>query len=249
MISATPWPMTFSRSHHQLIAGVLGCLDATRLRDHGCFFAGGTALALRFGEYRESVDIDFVVSGADAYRDLRSACKRNGLDAIALPGQRAITADGMTMDQYGIRARLALAGTSIKFEIIREARISLDAPRRTDQVLGVTTATLTDQVAMKMLANSDRWADTSVFSRDILDLAMVAPRGPTLASALQKTSAAYGSDVARDLDRAIDELLEDQGRLQRCQDALAMNQPRAAVTDRLRRLRRALHAVERRTGD
>lgn len=237
--------MTFSRSHHQLIAGVLGCLNAARLRDHGCFFAGGTALALRFGEYRESVDIDFVVSGADAYRDLRSACKRNGLDAIALPGQRAVTAHGMTMDQYGIRGRLAIAATAIKFEIIREARISLDAPRHTDQVLGVTTATLTDQVAMKMLANSDRWADTSVFSRDILDLAMVAPRGATLTSALHKASAAYGSDVARDLDQAIEALLEVQDRLQRCQDALAMSPPRAVVTDRLRRLRRALHASQR----
>jgi len=240
--------MTFSRSHHLLIASALSCLDDQRLIDYGCLFAGGTALALRFEEYRESIDIDFVVSDADAYRDLRSACRRSGLEAIALPGQRAVAADGMTIDQYGIRTRLHIAGASIKFEIIREARIRLDEPRRSDRLLGVATATFIDQVAMKMLANSDRWADTSVFSRDILDLAMVAPRGSTLTAALRKASAAYGADIVRDLDRAIDALLQDRLRLQRCQDALAMSQPRAAVTDRLRRLQRAVHASQRASG-
>lgn len=58
--------MAFARSHHRLVAMALGCLDAAMLREHRCLFAGGTALALRFGEYRESVDIDFVVSDADA---------------------------------------------------------------------------------------------------------------------------------------------------------------------------------------
>lgn len=241
--------MMFSRSHHQLIASALGCLDAKRLFEQGCRFAGGTALALRFGEYRESVDIDFVICDPGAYRDLRSACRSRGLEAIALPGQRAVTSDGMSIDQYGIRTRLHVAGASLKFEIIREARITLDAPTRNDHVLGMATATLTDQVAMKMLANSERWADSSVFSRDILDLAMITPRGATLTAALHKASAAYGSDVARDLDRAIVALLEDQIRLQRCQDALTMDQPRALVTDRLRRLRRALRAIDQRTED
>ncbi|MBM3349738.1 MAG: nucleotidyl transferase AbiEii/AbiGii toxin family protein, partial [Betaproteobacteria bacterium] len=29
---------------------------------HQCFFGGGTAITLRHGEYRESVDIDFLIS-------------------------------------------------------------------------------------------------------------------------------------------------------------------------------------------
>ena len=49
----------FERPHHQRIAQVLCALNAPLLRESNCLFGGGTAIALRFGEYRESVDIDF----------------------------------------------------------------------------------------------------------------------------------------------------------------------------------------------
>lgn len=61
----------FDRPHHQCIARVLASLDAGLLREHACWFGGGTAIALRLGEFRESVDIDFLVSDAHAYRELR----------------------------------------------------------------------------------------------------------------------------------------------------------------------------------
>ena len=54
----------FERPHHQRIAHVLAALDADALRQHACLFGGGTCIALRYGEYRESVDIDFLVSDA-----------------------------------------------------------------------------------------------------------------------------------------------------------------------------------------
>ena len=57
--------------NHRRIAVVLQSLDAALLREHGAGFGGGTAMALRFGEYRESVDIDFLVSRVDGYRTLR----------------------------------------------------------------------------------------------------------------------------------------------------------------------------------
>jgi hypothetical protein len=41
------------------------------LRENNCLFGGGTAIALRYGEYRESVDIDFLVSDIASYRNLR----------------------------------------------------------------------------------------------------------------------------------------------------------------------------------
>lgn len=54
----------FERPHHQRIAHVLTALDGDRLRQYGCLFGGGTCIALRYDEYRESVDIDFLVSDA-----------------------------------------------------------------------------------------------------------------------------------------------------------------------------------------
>ena len=66
----------FRRPHHQRIARVLAALDTDLLRRHGCLFGGGTCIALRHGEYRESVDIDFLVSDALGYRELRQLPRR-----------------------------------------------------------------------------------------------------------------------------------------------------------------------------
>jgi hypothetical protein len=37
------------------------------LKQYDYLFAGGTAIALRYGEYRESVDIDFLGSDLASY--------------------------------------------------------------------------------------------------------------------------------------------------------------------------------------
>ena len=50
---------------------MLQALDDAFLQRHHCYFGGGTAIVLRRGEYRESADIDFLVSDIAAYRELR----------------------------------------------------------------------------------------------------------------------------------------------------------------------------------
>ena len=245
MTCAWVWQTVFRRSHHQVIEAALGCLDSGRLRERGVLFAGGTALSLRFGEYRESVDIDFVVADADAYRRLREVCRQEGFDAITIAGQRAVVAGPLRIDQYGIRTRLTVVGVAIKFEIIREGRILLDAPGNEDVVAGLATPTLADLVAMKLLANSDRWSDPAVFSRDVIDLAMVQPGRPVLARAIAKASTAYGDAVVRDAHASINGLLERDGVLDRCRQALDMDLPRAVLVHRLRRLALSLDAVGR----
>ncbi|HEX7817479.1 nucleotidyl transferase AbiEii/AbiGii toxin family protein [Dyella sp.] len=67
----------FERAHHQRIAHVLQALDGELLRRSKCYFAGGTAIALQCGEYRESVDVDFLCADPGGYRLVR--------EAIALP--------------------------------------------------------------------------------------------------------------------------------------------------------------------
>lgn len=66
----------FERAHHQRIAHVLSALDGSVLAQNACWFGGGTCIALKFGEYRESVDIDFLVSDPAGYRELRQMKKR-----------------------------------------------------------------------------------------------------------------------------------------------------------------------------
>lgn len=232
----------FERPHHQRIAHVLAALNGDVLRQHGCLFGGGTCIALRHGEYRESVDIDFLVSDPVGYRELRQLLTgTEGLNALVRPGAPPLVMlREVRADQYGLRTLVQMDGQAIKFEIVREARMALEAPGKDDVVCGIATLTPLDLAASKLLANSDRQADDGVFSRDVIDLAMMALRLPLLQAALAKAEQAYGPAVARDLAKAIDRLQQRQGWLERCMQAMAMTLPKAALWQKVRALRRLL---------
>lgn len=242
----------FERPHHRRIASVLDALDGAKLRGLRCWFGGGTAIALRHGEYRESADIDFLVSDADGYRQLRQLLAgAGGIDALLRAGASPIAlARDIRADQYGIRTMLSVDGARIKFEIVREARIALGTPGRNDVIHGVPTLAATDLAASKLLANSDRWRDDSAFSRDAIDLAMMDLPPRALRPAVEKASAAYGDAVVVDMRRALDDLREREGRLERCMRAMSMAMPPAVLQQRLRALRRRLdRVVEMAPGD
>ena len=232
----------FKRPHHQRIARVLSALDAQVLRQHSCWFGGGTCIALRYGEYRESVDIDFLASDAAGYRELRQLLTSvQGMASITRSGAIAlVAAREIRADQYGIRTLLLMDNEPIKFEIVREARITFDAPASNDEVCGISCLTSTDLAASKLLANSDRQADDGVFSRDLIDLAMMNPTLPALRLAMAKAEQAYGPAVQRDLAKAIDRAQNRQGWLDRCMQAMAMDMPKALLWQKIRALRRVL---------
>lgn len=235
----------FERPHHQRIAHVLAALNGALLRQHGCLFGGGTCIALRHGEYRESVDIDFLVSDAAGYRELRQLVTGpQGLNALLRPGAEPLAVGReVRADQYGLRTQVQMDGQLIKFEMVREARMALEAPGNSDVICGIATLTLLDLAASKLLANSDRQADDGVFSRDVIDLAMMNLRLPLLQAALAKAELAYGASVARDLAKAIDRLQDRAGWLERCMQAMAMTLPKAVVWQRVRALRKLLKPV------
>mgnify|MGYP006158236207 CR=1 FL=1 len=77
----------------------------------------------------------------------------------AMPLARAVRAD-----RYGIRTFLMVDDVPIKFEIVREDRIPLQA--QTHPGIPILTLSQVDMFAEKLLANTDRWADRSTTSRD-----------------------------------------------------------------------------------
>lgn len=229
----------FSRPHHRRIATVLLMLDAAKLDACHCLFGGGTAMALRYGEYRESVDIDFVVSDLAGYRQLRQQLAgTDGLQAIARPGCGLAHLREVRTDQYGIRTVLQVEDAPIKLEIVFEARIALATPADADRLCGVSTLTPLDMAASKLLANADRWADASVFSRDLIDLAMMQPSRDLLAQAMAKASQAYGDSVRTALAKAIQHLQDKPHRLQECMGYMGMTDAPAVVWQRIKALGR-----------
>lgn len=107
-------------------------------------------------------------------------------------------------------------------------------------VCGVSTLTPLDLATSKLLANADRQADDGVFSRDVIDLAMMDLRLPLLRQALAKAELAYGPAVSRDLGKAIDRLQQRHGWLERCMQAMAMTLPKAVLWQKIRTLRKLL---------
>ena len=225
-------PCLFERPHHRRIATLLAALDAPLLAEHHCLFGGGRLIALRHGEFRESPDINFVVSDLAAYRALRGRVSQDGIAALF----RAPTTPlrDTRLDQYGIRTLLEVDGVPIKFEIVLEARITLDPPAA-DALCGVRTLSALDQLSEKLLANADRWADDAVDARDLIDLAMMLPTGRIPRAALDKAGGAY-STIEADLDKAKAHI-ERPGRLAQCMSHLQMTLPPALLLDRIRRLR------------
>ena len=67
---------------------------------------------------------------------------------------------------------------------------------------GVATLTPLDAAASKLLANSDRWRDDATLSRDLIDLAMMAPPKALLRQAIVKAQGAYGTSIEADLRKA-----------------------------------------------
>ncbi len=82
----------FERPHHQQISQVLDVLNGQLLRENHCLFGGGSAIALRYGEFRESGDVDFLVSDVASYRNLRQLLTgADGIAAIVREGADPLT--------------------------------------------------------------------------------------------------------------------------------------------------------------
>lgn len=130
--------------HHRRIASLLQRLDAELLRRHHCLFGGGTAIALRYGEFRQSVDVDLLVSDRQGYRELRQLIRgHNNLQPLWKdPEHPLVESREPLTDQYGLRAGVVVAGVAIKLEIVLEGRICLESPGPQDAVAGVATLTL-----------------------------------------------------------------------------------------------------------
>jgi len=96
----------FKRPHHQRILSVLTDMDTDFLVATHCCFGGGTCLALRLGEFRESVDMVFLCSSGDGYRALRNTVTNLSLGRLFINPPQLLRE--VRCDRYGIRTVLAV---------------------------------------------------------------------------------------------------------------------------------------------
>jgi hypothetical protein len=221
----------FELPQHRLVLMVLKGLRAEVLAGCGFLFGGGTRIVLDLEEYRVSKDIDFVCSKPDGYAELRLAAAQGSFDALFNPEGRARFKfpREIRVDQYGIRFPVVQGDDLLGVELIREARIELD-PGEKPPWSPVDCLSIADCYAEKLLANSDRWADRQILSRDLIDLAVLRGKlGPIPEGAWRKTEAAYKSAPRADLVKALEFFEKDEAYQRRCFDGLGVTAIPAAL--------------------
>jgi hypothetical protein len=198
----------FDRPQHIIIQSALQSMDSALLERSRCYFGGGTAIVLMHGEYRLSLDVDFLCADVDGYRELRSAITENGAKAIFGPDVETVRK--FKADQYGVRGIVSLKDQPIKFEIVREARIPLAGALVAD--LGVPVLSIESQFAEKLLANADRCLDKSVANRDAIDLGyLVKGHGSIPTLAVEVAEKAYGAAVSKAIEQSLGRLHTKEG--------------------------------------
>ncbi len=223
----------FERPHHQRIAAVLETFHRGLLEEAGCYFAGGTAIVMQLGEYRESRDIDFLCSSKQGFRLLRETVTQNSLgDLLTSP---ATYRREVRLERDRISTFIAVAGEPIKVEFLLEGNIEIGGAY--DPRFKVPTLSREDLYAEKLLANADRGMDKATMSRDLIDLSMMLEGwGPVPSGAWEKATKAYGSQVARSLGNTLT-LIENRGHLAWCLVRMRMD---PALVDRIPQLATSL---------
>ena len=210
-----------------MVLAALGNLHADALLNTECFFGGGTRIVLALGEYRESADVDFLCASRTGYRALRASVSAQSLGMIARRGVKL--AREVIADRYGIRTFLDVNGEKLKFEMVLEARIELTGGM--ERGMPVPVLDQTSCFAEKFLANADRWLDTSVCGRVVIDLAFMAAHwdDTPLRTGFQMATAAYGKVVTDAAKRAATQMLEQAAWRKHCVAALEVSEPKTLL--------------------
>ncbi len=212
----------FERELHQKFLNVLNQLKANFLLECGAYFGGGTLVSLNHGEYRLSKDIDFLCSTGTGYRLLRQKIAENQYNALFKTQNNLDLPGEIKADQYGVRFAIIVDETLIKFEIIMEGRIELGEPDYPSWS-PVPCLNEIDSFAEKLLANSDRWNDSSVESRDLIDLSVQRLKSPIPREAIEKAETAY--PVIEPLKKAISFFQNNPNYRDKCFTALRIVEP------------------------
>ncbi len=231
----------FHRPLHRRIAQILSRMDARFLAQAECYFGGGTQLAMSHGEYRESRDIDFLVSSARGIRALRETVNERSLGKLF--SARIILEREVRAERDAIRTfiRESASAAAIKFEIVFEARIELKGTL--DRALGVPVLDLRHAIAEKLLANADRGKAREHRARDVVDLAFISLQADEAEfhAGRRIAEGPYGRVVLKELDEVLKMLRLDPKFRARCVADLLIEDPKALARglDKLQALKRA----------
>lgn len=180
--------MSFTLGHHKAISKALFNFNSKYLADNKILFGGGTRIALELGEYRESVDIDFICPDRSSYRAVREQVTNTTLGALVSNDFNYIRE--VRPDRDAVRTAIEVDGVKIKLEFVSFDNYQLKPASNT----GLFPVPYLDQMSCfytKLLANADR--KLSPPCKDIFDLlAMRKHWGAIPNEAVEHSATHYG---------------------------------------------------------
>ncbi|GAA6615752.1 nucleotidyl transferase AbiEii/AbiGii toxin family protein [Scytonema sp. NUACC26] len=204
----------FHLEHHNKILKILNAFNPEVLTKASAQFAGGTLLALEYDEYRLSKDIDFLIPyGTENYRYLRKLLYDEGIAAL-FQSLTDIQLGESTINQYGIRFPVTVNKTNIKVEIVVNGGFTLDPPVYPNWAHNIPSLSISDRFTSKLMANADRWNDSSTQSRDLIDLAILRVNNEIPLRAIVKAEETY--EVKKPLVKAINNFIEKEEYRDKC---------------------------------
>ena len=155
---------------------ILECLDKDFLTNSAAYFGGGTMLALEQDRYRLSYDLDFICN-LDSYNQIRRWFNDNTPQQLFT--KNSVSVGEIRTSPYNIRINVRANPNSqpIKLEFVAETRFKLNNCEM-GTISNLPYLSKTDRFTSKLLANSDRWMNSTAFSRDLIDLIILRQSQP-----------------------------------------------------------------------
>lgn len=192
----------FKIEHHKIIESALENFNADLLYEKNILFGGGTRIALDLGEFRKSVDIDFLCPNKDSYRAVRESVTSASLGALVKEDFHYVREILFTRD--AVRAMFLFRGARLKLEFVCFDNYQITPVL--DDKFPVPYINPESCFYTKLLANSDRCMAHPY--KDIVDiLAMCDAWGDIPTSSIDGAMSHYGQSVIRDLKRSLDDIL------------------------------------------
>lgn len=196
-------------------------LNVELLERHRIYLAGGSLIGLKHGASRFSGDLDFLTQPKD-YQQIKLAINNGARILLDSPD---LTVGEPRIDRYGIRYPVTIEQNGqllrLKLEIVAEYNLVIGVK---DYYHNIPCLNFEDRVVSKLIANADRWCDHNKFSRDLIDLAMIAEQQKLPYAALCRANNVY-PDAERCLIEAIKQFQNLPEYRQKCYCALQVSEP------------------------
>lgn len=218
--------MEYKHKRHETIAKALANFNADFLEKNNVLFGGGTRIAMELGEYRESVDIDFLCPDIQSYREVRKQVTSNALGDITR--KPFDLAREVRFDRYGVRTVINVDDTPIKLELVSFADYRLKKDDTTP--FPVPSIDRESCYVTKLLAHADRSAMPD--KKDFIDLMMMYSHwGAPSQNAWAEVERHYGQAPKKTLEKALNSFIDNPEKIYAAAAKLHMDSP--ALKDQL----------------